>query len=342
MQSPTMSITYNVPLLSTKFSIILQTPTRALIFGLALFVTVTAFPDVKHLKNLKIQENREYLPPLAEAPTNTIESTGYDYPKPSIPFPNEIENIFPQKPQIKPQQPPKLLESATNNKPVKIQNSSTKPAPPHLDYLPPLKITQRPPLVRTGAETRIFSTTVKPFQKDYLPPVNDGAETKINVNVIPSPQPKPIFPNNEYLPPTKRPRPRPTTSTTTTTTTTPKPQPSYAPAANTPIPSIVKPQGPYYTKFDEENGYDYSKPSVGFDLPNNRIPTLNSADDDEEGDNNYASAPTNNVPVYTSSTTSSTTTTEETPPAPDVIYTPSHTLDDDGYRYKVPNTPFNF
>lgn len=315
-------------------------------FGLAfLLATTAAFPDVKHLKNLKIEDNREYLPPLVNAPSNTIESsTGYDYPRPSIPFPNEIETIYPSKPQKKQQQPPKLIGSPTNITPVQVQTPSTTHKPPNLDYLPPvLTITQRSPLVRTGDETRIVSTTVKPFQNDYLPPVNDeGAETRINVNVIPSPQPK--LPTNEYLPPFS------TTSTTTTSTTprprptstTPRPRPTtYAPAANTPIPSIARPEGPYFTKFDEENGYDYSKPAIGFDLPNNRVPVLNSADPDDDDENSFASAsaPTNNVPVYTSSTS---TTTEDTPPAPDVIYTPSHTLDDDGYRYKVPNKPFNF
>lgn len=329
----------------------------ALAFVLLPLVAVTAFPDVKHLKNLKIEENREYLPPLNEAPSNTIESsTGYDYPRPAIPFPNDIESSRPQKTQEKPQPyPPKYTGSPTNIIP---QTVSTTRKPPTQEYLPPLKITQRPPpIVSTGAETRIYSSTVKPLEKDYLPPYNDGAATNINVNVIPSPQPE--LPTNEYLPPvvisststtttttTRRPTTtRRTTRRTTTTTTEPPPPPSsYAPAANTPIPSIVKPVGPYYTKFDEENGYDYSKPSVGFDLPNNRIPTLNSADEDEDEENNFASAsaPTNNVPVYKPAT--STTTTEEAPeaPAPEIIYTPSHTLDDDGYRYKVPNKPFNF
>lgn len=93
--------------------------------------------------------------------------------------------------------------------------------------------------------------------------------------------------------------------------------------------------GPYFTKFDDENGYDYAKPSIGFDLPENRIPVLNNLPDEEP---NYSSAPTNNVPIFTSSTT----TEEPPPPAPEVIYTPSHTLDEDGYRYKVPNVPFNF
>lgn len=301
-------------------------------------VVAAAFPDVKHLKNLKIEENREYLPPLADAPSNTIESsTGYDYPRPSIPFPNEIETIYPSKPQKKQQPPPKLIGSQTNITPVQVQTDPTTRKSKPIDYLPPvLTITQRSPPARTGDETRIVSSTVKPpFQNDYLPPVNDdGAETRINVNVIPSPQPR--LPTNEYLPPTIR------TTTTTTTTTTPEPLPSsYAPAANTPIPSIVKPQGPYYTKYDDENGYDYSKPSIGFDLPNNRVPVLNSSDPDDDEENSFASAsaPTNNVPIYTSSTS---TTTEDTPPAPDVIYTPSHTLDDDGYRYKVPNKPFNY
>lgn len=310
----------------------------------AFALSATAFPDVKHLKNLKIEENREYLPPLVDAPTNKIESsTGYDYPKPSIPFPNEIETIYVPKKTLPKQPPPKLIGSSTNNQPVLTQQ--LKPKPPHNDYLPPVSITQKPSFARTGAETRIYSTTVKPFQNDYLPPFRDGAETRINENVIPSPSPKPVkLPTNEYLPPTRRPttaRPTPAPTTTTTTTRRPIP-PSYAPAANTPIPSVVSP-GPYYTKFDEENGYDYSKPSIGFDLPNNMVPVLNSVNEDEDEENNYASAsaPTNNVPVYTSST-STTTTTEDTPPAPDVIYTPSHTLDDDGYRYKVPNTPFNF
>lgn len=301
-------------------------------------VIATAFPDVKHLKNLKIEENREYLPPLPDA-TNTIESsTGYDYPRPSIPFPNEIETIQSYKPQKKQQQPklvgaPTHLSSVQTKTTLNIQKSSN----PNL--LPPaLIITQRTPFARTGAETRIVSTTVKPFEKDYLPPVRDGAETRINVNVIPSPQPK--FPTNEYLPPSTTTRTTTRRTTRRTTTTTPEPIPSsYAPAANTPIPTIVKP-GPYFTKFDEENGYDYSKPAIGFDLPNNRVPVLNSADpDDEEIAFASASEPTNNVPVYTSSTT---TTTEDYPPAPDVIYTPSHTLDDDGYRYKVPSKPFNF
>lgn len=310
-----------------------------------LILSASAFPDVKHLKNLKIEQSREYLPPLDNSATNTIESsTGYDYPKPSIPFPNEIETITPQKSQIRPQPTLKPIDSATNNRPVKIQHPANTRPLHTVDYLPPVMTNnQRDLLVRTGAETRIVSTTVRPLQNDYLPPIRDGAETRVNVNVIPSPQPK--LPTNEYLPPVSRPRPTSTTTTTTTTTTRappPPPPPSYAPAANTPIPSVVKPVGPYYTKFDEDNGYDYSKPSIGFDLPNNRIPTLNSGvddNDDDDDDQKYASAPTNNVPVYTSSTT---TTTEDTPPAPDVIYTPSHTLDEDGYRYKVPKTPFNF
>lgn len=325
-----------------------------------------AMPDVSHLKNLKIQENREYLPPLDGAPTNTIESsTGYDYPRPSIPFPNEIETIYvPQKTQHPPshKQPPKLIGSPSNISPTQVP-STLKPSI-HLDYLPPvaaqLAITQRSPLVRTGgAETRIVSTTVRPFKNDYLPPFNGGGdESQINLNIIPS---EPKLPTNEYLPPltpttttTRRPttprpttpRPRPTTTTRrpTTTTTTEEPfSSSYAPAANTPIPSVIKPVGPYFTKFDEENGYDYSKPNIGFDLPNNRVPVLNSADgdDDEDDENTYASAsaPTNNVPIYTPSTS---TTTEDSPPAPDVIYTPSHTLDVDGYRYKIPNQPFNY
>lgn len=299
------------------------------------------FPDVKHLKNLKIEENREYLPPYNEAPTNTIESsTGYDYPRPSIPFPNEIETLHVEKLQKKPPKPlPKLIGSPTNTVPVqKIIPARPQPI---LEYLPPRSSSSKntqtsSPPARIGSETRVVSTTVRPFQKDYLPPVRDGAETRINVNVIPSPRPK--LPPVEYLPPSTTTR-RPIPTTTRTTTTTERPYTSsYAPAANTPIPSVVKPIGPYYTKYDDENGYDYSKPSVGFDLPNNRVPVLNSADPDDDDDNNYASAsaPTNNVPVYTSSTT------EETPPAPDVIYTPSHTLDDDGYRYKVPSRPFNF
>lgn len=295
-----------------------------------------AFPDVKHLKNLKIEENREYLPPLAEAPTNTIESsTGYDYPRPAIPFPNEIETIQQTKPQKNTQKQPKLISSPTNIFPVRVHKIAPTQTPFRADNLPiTFSNTHRSSLVSTGAETRIVSTTVKPFQKDYLPPRKDGAETRINFNIIPSPETK--LPTNEYLPPTT-----PTRTTTQRSTTESYPS-SYAPAANTPIPSVVKPQGPYYTKFDEENGYDYSKPAVGFDLPNNRVPVLNSADpDDDDDDENYASAsaPTNNVPVYTPSTS---TTTEESPPAPDVIYTPSHTLDEDGYRYKVPNKPFNY
>lgn len=285
-------------------------------------------PDVKHLKNLKIEENREYLPPYPDA-TNTIESsTGYDYPRPAIPFPNEIETI----PLKNTQKHPKLISSPTNIHPVQVHTTSTTQKPSKPDYSPPVQIKNQLPFARTGAETRIVSTTVRPYQKDYLPPRTDGTETRINLNIIPSPKPK--YPTNEYLPPTRR------TTTTTEKTTTEFYPSSYAPAANTPVPSVVKPQGPYFTKFDEENGYDYSKPSIGFDLPNNRVPVLNSADPDDDEENfASASAPTNNVPVYTSSTS---TTTEDNPPAPDVIYTPSHTLDEDGYRYKVPNKPFNY
>lgn len=275
------------------------------------------------------------MPPLAEVPTNTIESsTGYDYPRPAIVFPNEIETIQQTKPQKNTQKHPKLISSPTNINPVQVHTIAPTQNPSRADIFPKtISNNHSSSLVSTGAETRIVSTTVRPFQKDYLPPRKDGSETRINLNIIPSPETK--FPTNEYLPPTT-----PTRTTTQKTTTESYPS-SYAPAANTPIPSLVKPQGPYYTKFDEENGYDYSKPAVGFDLPNNRVPVLNSADPDDDDDENYASAsaPTNNVPIYTPSTS---TTTEESPPAPDVIYTPSHTLDEDGYRYKVPNKPFNY
>lgn len=284
-------------------------------------------PDVKHLKNLKIEANREYLPPLVDSPTNTIEtSTGYDYPKPAIPFPNEIETIYNSR-----QQQPILKGSASNSQATVTQNPPTTQLSQNAEYLPPIKITKTTVLPRTGAESRVVSTTARPLTKDYLPPFK-GSENRINLNFIPSPPPK--LPAKDYLPPIR------TTTTTTTTTTTLRPPPpvsstTYAPAANSPIPSFVPPSvGPYFTKYDEDNGYDYSKPAIGFDLPKNQIPVLNSADDE----NTYSSAPTNNVPVYTSSTS---TTTEESP-APEVIYTPSHTLDDDGYRYKVPNRPFNF
>lgn len=292
-------------------------------------MSAAPFPDVKHLKNLKIEANREYLPPLVDSPTNTIEtSTGYDYPKPSIPFPNEIETIYNSR-----QQQPSLKGSASNTQATVTQiPSSTTHRPLNVDYLPPLEITKRPALLRTGAESRVVSTTARPLTKDYLPPFK-GSENRINLNFIPSPPPK--LPAKDYLPPIRTQRPVTTTTTTTTTTPPPISSTTYAPAANSPIPSFVPPSvGPYFTKYDEDNGYDYSKPAIGFDLPKNQIPVLNSADDE----NTYSSAPTNNVPVYTSSTT---TTTEESP-APEVIYTPSHTLDDDGYRYKVPSRPFNF
>lgn len=320
-----------------------------------LLSTVNAFPDVKHLKSLQIQENREYLPPNFDAKPNninpviystssTVESTtGYDYPKPRILFPPPSENSINIE-TTKYTPPKKTYAPAASNIDttfVKSSTSTTTPKPLKRDYLPPQKsqkINQFNNVARTGAESRVVSTTTRPLTKDYLPPFS-GSENRVNINVIPSPSPRPL--TKDYLPPIRinnRPRPVTSTASTTTTTTSFSSTPNYAPAANSPIPSVVPSTGPYYTKFDEKNGYDYSKPQIGFDLPQNSIPVLFSSTTEET---NYSSAPTNNVPVY-SSTTTSTTTSEREPPAPEVIYTPSHTLDENGYKYKLPNIPFNF
>ncbi|XP_055687476.1 uncharacterized protein LOC129792438 [Lutzomyia longipalpis] len=271
--------------------------------------------------------------------------TGYDYPKPTIPFdlpaPSSVSIVQTNLDENRQYLPPvaetrvstTVVPISTTAKylPPRVAAASTpRPLLANRDYLPPLRpaasavsprVVNRDYLPPVTTEKRVSTTT-------YVPPVT--SETRIS--------------SAAYLPPA--------TAETRISTTT------YVPARpaviynRTPIPAAASPV-PVTVAAEETTGYDYPKPTVKFDLPS-PSPTNDAPVVVPSTSREYLPPVAPSVPIPSpsapplilipSSTTQQTvisSTQPDLPPAPEVIL-PSHTLDEDGYKYRIPDKPFNF
>ncbi|XP_055707298.1 mucin-2-like [Phlebotomus papatasi] len=334
-----------------------------------LLCTVTlsaARPDVSHIIN---GPSFDYGVPLVGAPNNINEvtstkyftsasqnllarlskedHTGYDYPKPTVPFdlpaPSSVSIVQTNLDNNRQYLPP-VAENRVSTTTVLPPSTAASYLPPRVaaastnrplvatrDYLPPLRpaasavsprVVNRDYLPPVTTERRVSTTT-------YVPPVT--SETRVS--------------STAYLPPSTA----ETRISTTAFSLPTRPAVIYnrgsTPAANSPIPATVA--------AEETTGYDYPRPTVNFDLPSpspsNDVPVVIPTTSRE-----YLPPVAPSVPVPSpsapplilipSSTTQQTvisSTTTDLPPAPEVIL-PSHTLDEDGYKYRVPDKPFNF
>ncbi|GAB0100326.1 hypothetical protein DMENIID0001_163510 [Sergentomyia squamirostris] len=333
-----------------------------LILLLCAVVLTVARPDVSHIIN---GPTFDYGVPLIGAPNNynavTVspkgftsatqnllarltkeDHTGYDYPKPTIPFdlpaPSSVSIV-----QTSIEENRQYLPPVAENR----VSTTVVPSPTTAQYLPPrvaAASTPRPALVATRdylPPLRPAASAVSPrvVNRDYLPPVTPRRiQTTTYVPPVTS---ETRISSSVYLPPA--------TAETRISSTFAAPTPpaviynrGSTPAAASPVPVTVA--------ADEVTGYDYPKPTVKFELPSptpspsNDIPVVIPTTSREYLPPLVPSPSAPPLILIPSSTTQQpviSPTQPDLPPAPEVIL-PSHTLDEDGYKYRIPDKPFNF